>query len=178
MRVVGGEFRSRVLKTLAGRAVRPTSDRLRETLFNVLGEEVAGKVFVDAYAGSGAVGIEALSRGSARAIFIEKDRRAAQVIGENVRKLGLERRAEVLVRPVMRVLRELQSDIVFLDPPYQEAQEYNDALGLLGTAPPELVVAEHSRRCELRPAYGGLRRTRVLKQGDSALSFYRNAPPS
>ena len=117
MRVIGGEFRSRRLKTLPGRALRPTSDRLRETLFDVLGGEVAGKIFVDAYAGSGAVGIEALSRGAARAIFIERSRKAASVLRENLRSLGVESRSEVIERAAAGTLAQILGDIVFLDPP-------------------------------------------------------------
>ncbi|MBI3693893.1 MAG: 16S rRNA (guanine(966)-N(2))-methyltransferase RsmD [Acidobacteria bacterium] len=175
MRVIGGRFRSRRLKTLPGRALRPTSDRMRETLFDVLGEELKGKVFVDAYAGSGAVGIEALSRGAARVVFIESDRKAVAVIWKNLRALGLE--AQVVARPVLSALGGMAADIVFLDPPYEEKAEYERALRRLGEAPPPLVVAEHARRLELGEAYGGLRRVRVLQQGDSRLSFYRASPP-
>ena len=96
MRVIGGEFRSRRLKTLPGLALRPTPDRLREALFNVLAPRIADSVFLDAYAGSGAVGIEALSRGAARAIFVEKHFSAARVIRENLRSLGIEDRATVV----------------------------------------------------------------------------------
>lgn len=173
MRVIAGELRSRRLKTLPGRAVRPTSDRLRETLFSVLGQAVVGKVFVDAYAGSGAVGIEALSRGAARAIFIESDPKAAVVIRENLRALGLERKATIVRRPVASALGALAADIVFLDPPYEQVREYETVLGLLGQSPPALVIAEHATRTLLAPAYGLLERGRVLRHGDSSLSFYR-----
>jgi 16S rRNA (guanine966-N2)-methyltransferase len=173
VRVIGGEFRSRRLKTLPGRAVRPTSDRLRETLFNVLGDEITGKIFVDAYAGSGAVGIEALSRGAERAVFLEKDRRAVAAIRENLASLDLGSRAEVVAAPVAVGLKTVFGHIVFLDPPYGEMAEYETALRLLGHRNPELVVAEHASRVELAPEYGTLRRVRVLLQGDSALSFYR-----
>ena len=156
---------------MPGRGVRPTSDRLRETLFNVLGEEVKEKVFVDAYAGSGAVGIEALSRGAARVVFIESDRKAVAVIRENLRALGLA--AQVVARPVIRALGAVGADIVFLDPPYDQAREYEAALTLLGQRPPGLVIAEHATRSPLAPAYGSLCRVRVLRQGDSSLSFYR-----
>jgi 16S rRNA (guanine966-N2)-methyltransferase len=176
MRVIGGEFRSRRLKTAPGRSVRPTSDRLRETLFDVLGAEVAGKVFVDAYAGSGAVGIEALSRGAARAVFIENDPRAAAALAENIRSLGLERRAQILRRPVSAVLPGVAGDIVFLDPPYKQIGEYESALSLLGRSPPALVIAEHAARTPLKPAYGSLALVRTLRQGDSMLSFYRPRP--
>ncbi len=175
MRIIGGQHRSRRLKTLPGRSVRPTSDRLRETIFDVLGPELAGKVFVDAYAGSGAVGIEALSRGAARAVFLERDRRAALLIRENLRRLGLESRAQVMQRNAAEALASVRGDIVFLDPPYSETAEYEKALRRLAGAPPALAIAEHDRRLTLAETYGALRRVRVLRQGDSALSFYRPA---
>lgn len=173
MRVIAGEFRSRRLKTLPGRALRPTSDRLRETLFDVIGEEVVGKVFLDTYAGSGAVGIEALSRGAARAIFIESNGRAVAVLQENIRSLGLEARSRVVQRPSAAALGEVAADIVFLDPPYSEAREYQASLQILGQSPPELVIAEHATRLPLELEYCLLARVRVLRQGDSSLSFYR-----
>lgn len=177
MRVIGGEFRSRRLKTIHGRALRPTSDRLRETLFDILGEEVAGKIFVDAYAGTGAVGIEALSRGATRAVFIESNRPAAAVLRENIRALGLGSRSRIIERPAAKVLAAISADIVFLDPPYEQVPEYAAALNLLGAAqgapPVALVIAEHASRAPLEPSYGVLDRVRVLRQGDSSLSFYR-----
>jgi 16S rRNA (guanine(966)-N(2))-methyltransferase RsmD len=178
MRVIGGQLRSRRLKTLPGPAVRPTPDRLRETLFDVLGEEVAGRVFVDAYAGTGAVGIEALSRRASRAVFVENNRRAVALIQENLRTLGLEGRAAVIERNAAGVLAEARGDIVFLDPPYREAGEYRQALAALGRGGgPFLVIVQHDRRLELEPAYGTLARVRVLKQGDNALSLYRRPVP-
>ena len=173
MRVIGGELRSRRLKTVPGRAVRPTPDRLRETLFNVLAAEVAGKVFVDAYAGTGAVGIEALSRGAARAVFLEKDRKAVAVLRENLGTLGLEARATVLARAAAGALAGAGGDIVFLDPPYDATGEYAAALAALGLAPPALVVVQHDRRLALEGVYGGLERARELRQGDNQLTFYR-----
>src|SRR5437773_9929637 len=118
MRVIAGEFRSRRLKTMDGLALRPTPDRLREALFNVLAPRIAGVTFLDAYAGTGSVGIEALSRGAARAIFVEKNRAAVEVIRENLRTLGVESRAEVLTGKAAWVLERLAADIVFMDPPY------------------------------------------------------------
>src|SRR5579884_2867445 len=95
MRVIAGEFRSRKLKTLPGLDTRPTPDRLREALFNILAPTIAGLTFLDAYAGTGAVGIEAISRGAARSIFVEKNRAAVEIIRENLHSLGIEDRAEV-----------------------------------------------------------------------------------
>ncbi len=172
MRVIGGEFRSRRLKTLPGSATRPTADRLRETLFDVLAPRIGGAVFVDAYAGSGAVGIEALSRGAARAVFLEKNRAAVRVIAENLKSLGLRGRSDLVSAPSLSGLRKYTADIVFLDPPYDDADEYKAALKLLGDTPPPLVIAQHDRHHALSDEYGQLRRTRVLRQGDNMLSFF------
>ena len=177
MRVIGGEFRSRRLKTLPGRALRPTPDRLRESLFSVLAPRINGCVFLDAYAGCGAVGIEALSRGASRAVFIEMHRPAARLIEENLRSLGAESRALILCGPVLKHLRRLAADIVFLDPPYDREGEYGQALRLLAERPPSLAIAQHSTRHSLEEAYGPLRRVRVLKQGDNVLSFYSESAP-
>ena len=176
MRVIGGEFRSRRLKSLPGSALRPTPDRLRQALFNVLAPRLAGCTFLDAYAGCGAVGIEALSRGAARAIFIEKHRPAARVIEENLRALGAESRAVVLCGPAMKQLGRVDADIVFLDPPYDLEREYREALRLLAEKPASLVIAQHPVRLRLEESYGGLRRTRVLKQGDNLLTFFEPSP--
>ncbi|HYO80284.1 MAG TPA: 16S rRNA (guanine(966)-N(2))-methyltransferase RsmD [Bryobacteraceae bacterium] len=173
MRVIGGEFRSRRLQTLPGMDTRPTPDRLRESLFNVLAPEIEDAAFLDAYAGTGAVGIEALSRGAAKCIFIERSKEAVEVIRKNVRELGLERRSEILQGKVLEYLRHRKADIVFLDPPYTLERDYAEAMTLLDEEPHPLVVAQHSVRFELAAEYGGLRRTRVLRQGDNALSFYR-----
>lgn len=184
MRIIGGRYRSRQLKTLRGAHTRPTSDRLRETLFNVLGASVAGAVFADAYAGSGAVGLEALSRGAEWVYFLESHRPAVKVIRENLAQLQVETGAEVLPFDALGSLRELEQrgvrlDIVFLDPPYQTAEEYQRALAWLGgaqlLAPDAWVIAEHSRRRALEEGYGALARPRVLRQGDAALSFFRRA---
>jgi 16S rRNA (guanine966-N2)-methyltransferase len=173
VRVIAGEFGSRRLKSIPGLATRPTPDRLRETLFDILGARIAGSVFLDAYAGTGAVGIEALSRGAAQAIFIERSQSAAKVIRENLTSLGLEDRSLLIVDSAVRSLDRHKANMVFLDPPYNHENEYRLALELLGESPPELVIAQHSVRLALSPAYGKLQRTRTLKQGDNALSFYK-----
>jgi 16S rRNA (guanine(966)-N(2))-methyltransferase RsmD len=172
MRVIAGEFRSRKLKTLPGLDVRPTPDRLREALFNILAPRIEGAVFLDAYAGSGSVGIEALSRGAARAIFVERSRSAVGIIQENLRALGLEDRAEVLHTRALSILGRRQADLVFLDPPYRLVQEYAEALRLLGTAPGPLVMIQHDPHLELPDSSGLLKRFRVLRQGENIISFY------
>lgn len=173
MRVIAGEFRSRHLKTLPGLDTRPTPDRLREALFSVLAPEIEDEVFLDGYAGTGAVGIEALSRGASRAIFIERSRAAVEVIRENLSALGLMKRAEIVHGRVLQYLAHRKAEIVFLDPPYSLEKEYSEGMMLLNEEPPPLVVLQHSSRLEVAPEYGALHRTRVLKQGDNSLSFYR-----
>ena len=175
MRVIGGEFRSRVIKSVPGLEVRPTPDRLREALFNVLAPRIAGAVFADIYAGTGAVGIEALSRGASRAIFAENNRAAIGVLRENLKSLGLEGRADVRQGKATALIGRISADIVFLDPPYDLHSEYATALAKLGEVSPGLVIAQHDARLKLEQAYGALRQTRVLRQGDNCLSFYAGA---
>jgi 16S rRNA (guanine966-N2)-methyltransferase len=172
MRVIAGEFRSRRLKSIPGAATRPTPDRLRETLFDILQPRIVGVTFLDAYAGTGAVGIEALSRGAVHAFFLERNRAALEAIRENLAELELERRSTVAPGPVLLTLPKHRAGIVFLDPPYEMEREYAAALELLGETPPELVVVQHSVRLEIDEAYGALRRTRSVRQGDNALSFF------
>jgi 16S rRNA (guanine(966)-N(2))-methyltransferase RsmD len=172
MRVIAGEFRSRRLKSIPGDATRPTPDRLRETLFNILAPRIEGAIFLDAYAGTGAVGIEALSRGARHAFFLEKNRAALEAIRENLASLKLLARATVVAGPVLLTIPRHTADIVFLDPPYDLEREYAAALELLSEAPPQLTVVQHSIRLDLPDEKGPLRRTRVVKQGDNALSFY------
>jgi 16S rRNA (guanine(966)-N(2))-methyltransferase RsmD len=172
MRVIAGEFRSRRLQSIPGDATRPTPDRLRETLFNILSPHIEGTTLLDAYAGTGAVGIEALSRGARHVFFLEKNRAALETIRQNLASLKLEARATVVTGPVLLTIPRYCASIVFLDPPYDLEREYAAALELLSAAPPELTVVQHSVRLELPDQKGALRRTRMVKQGDNALSFY------
>ena len=186
MRVIAGLYRSRILKSLKGLALRPTSDRLRETLFNVLAPNIAGSRFVDLFAGTGAVGIEALSRGATEVVFIENRVPAATLIRRNLESLGINTGVTVLAVDALRGLALLASrkqqsatgyHYIFLDPPYAAAEDYSRVLEFLGSAdllaPGGLVVAEHRRNFDLAEELGALRRFRVLRQGDAALSFYR-----
>ncbi|MGA8742383.1 MAG: 16S rRNA (guanine(966)-N(2))-methyltransferase RsmD [Terracidiphilus sp.] len=185
MRVIAGTLRRRILEAPAGLKTRPTSDRLRETLFNVLAPRMEGARFLDLYAGSGAVGIEAASRGAASVVLVERAVPALKVLRGNLETLGLRSGARVEAVSVGAFLRrvrpksaEMQFDVVFLDPPYEAAEEYATTLGLLGGDARELlaegavVIAEHRRKDKLADEYGVLRRTRVLEQGDAGLSFY------
>ena len=181
MRVVAGKFGSRTLRGPRGQALRPTSDRLRETLFNILGAAVEDSVFVDAYAGTGAVGIEALSRGARRVVFIEKHRAAVAVIRRNLSQLGIEESAEVLPVDASKgfawlAKESVRADFVFADPPYADAAEYALVLEVLGessvVAPDGRVIIEHDRRQKLPDRAGNLMRMRVAEQGDATLSIY------
>src|SRR5689334_18638891 len=137
MRIVAGAYRGLRLRTLKGGNLRPTSDQLRETLFDVLGPGVEGASFLDAYAGSGAVGLEALSRGARDVVFIERHRAAAQLVRQNLATLAIDSGFELLNCPVLKGLEKLEGegarfDYVFLDPPYEEIREYHHALRQLG----------------------------------------------
>lgn len=191
MRVIAGMYRSRILKSLKGLALRPTSDRLRETLFNVLAPNISGARFADLFAGTGAIGIEALSRGAAEVVFVEKHAPAAALIRKNLDSLGIRSGFTVLPVDVLRGLEMLASrrkateagfDLIFLDPPYAAAADYERVLEFLGAtdllAPGVMVIAEHGRKFALPEKAESLRRFRVLKQGDAALSFYRRGAPA
>ncbi len=158
-------------------ATRPTPDRLRESLFNILSPRIHGAVFVDAYAGCGSVGIEALSRGASKAIFIERNKANVALIRTNLASLGALDRARVIHGGVTTYLGNLAADIYFLDPPYENVEEYEAALRLLESRAGATIVAQHNSREKLGDEYGALRRTRVLKQGDNSLSFYETLCP-
>jgi 16S rRNA (guanine966-N2)-methyltransferase len=180
MRIIAGSLRSRTLQAPPGLATRPTSDRLRETLFNVLAPRIEGAELLDLYAGSGAVGIEAISRGAARVVFVERAAPALKVLRANLARLEIKEGYEVQAGSVSAFLGRGGGgfDVVFLDPPYDAEAEYAVTLGLLGGAAWELlrrgaaVIAEHRRKEKLNESYGALKRMRLLEQGDAALSFY------
>ena len=152
--------------------VRPTSDRLRETLFNVIAPQIEGARFLDLCAGSGAVGIEALSRGASHATFVDRSRRMCKLIEANVKLCRVpEEQWEIYCSEANEFLRQSKNerwDIVFFDPPYKD--DYLKTLALLSGN--DLVIAEHHHKTELPEVVGELQRTRILKQGDSALSFF------
>jgi 16S rRNA (guanine966-N2)-methyltransferase len=187
VRVIAGKYRSRPLRSLRGLGIRPTSDRLRETLFNVLTsgdpERLADTVWVDLYAGTGAVGIEALSRRARMVYFVEESARAANLVRQNLGLLGIEAdRFEVMERDVLAGLRRLDAqavacDFCFLDPPYRMHAVYAATLGFLSQSrllqPSSVVIAEHDRKFDAPAQVGALQRYRKLEQGDAGLSFYR-----
>jgi len=184
MRVIGGVYRGRRLRTVGGLSVRPTSDRLRETLFNVLAPRIQGIRFLDICAGSGAVGIEALSRGALAVTLIERSRHACAVIEANLSALGVTGEVTTINRDAAAAIKRLeqeseQFDVVFFDPPYA-SEIYGGVmtqlgLGLLLSAG-AVVVVEHLAKTPPGREYGKLQLVRELKQGESGLAFFEPAP--
>lgn len=179
MRVVAGALKGRRLATPTWEGLRPTSDKLRETLFNVLAPRIEGARVLDLFAGTGALGLEAVSRGAASVLFVERDRRAHALITDNTRRCGVADRCVIIRDEVARALERLRSqpdftpfDIVLLDPPY----DYPPASALAGVdavvVGQGVVVLERARRTPAPDRVGGLVKQRDLTSGDSALSWY------
>jgi 16S rRNA (guanine966-N2)-methyltransferase len=183
VRVIAGTHRGRVLKAPTWEGLRPTSDRLRETLFNVLASRVQGARVLDVYAGTGAVGIEALSRGATHVTFVESDRRAQALIQDNLARCGISGGYAIIRASAGRACETLRRspsfvpfDIILLDPPYDHpAAEALTGIEAL-VAPDGLVVFEHARRAPAPDSIGRLTLTRDLLSGDSALAFYACRP--
>jgi 16S rRNA (guanine966-N2)-methyltransferase len=188
MRVIAGKFRSRPLRTLRGNAMRPTSDRLRGTLFDILGAGVEGACFIDMFAGTGAMGIEALSRGARQAFFIEQHKPAVALIRHNLDSLRIHSDAEIILADAVRGGQKLAvlgvtASYIFVDPPYAETAEYHRVIHALGAstllAPEGLLIFEHARRADLFAGTEdasrgtGLVRVRTVIQGDAAMTFFR-----
>ena len=186
MRVIAGQYRRRTLRSLPGLEIRPTGDRLRETLFNVLcaGDPaaLAESTWLDLYAGTGAVGIEALSRGARMVHFVESSKAAARLIAGNLKLLGIARGFQIVKTEVGKTLRQFEAagsiaDFVFLDPPYSMQDEYAKTMAALAESKllgdRSMVIAEHQKKFDPGDTFGELRRYRKLVQGDAALSFYR-----
>ena len=181
MRIIAGQYKGRRLKTLDGLQVRPTSDRLRERVFNVLAPRIVGARFLDLCAGSGALGIEALSRGAESVAFIENNRRAHQLIGDNLAHCGIADHTRVINRDALTALKYLEGrgepfDLIYFDPPY-EAELYSPVLWLLAKsqllAAEGWLLVEHRKLTPLQESYDNLQRFRELPQGETQLSFYR-----
>ncbi|MGA8869149.1 MAG: 16S rRNA (guanine(966)-N(2))-methyltransferase RsmD [Candidatus Sulfotelmatobacter sp.] len=186
MRVIAGKYGGRPLRSVRGMDIRPTSDRLRETLFNVLTagnpNALAGSVWFDLFAGTGAVGIEALSRGAKQVYFVETSARAAQLIQQNLDSLGIVEGCKVLRDDLSRIIWRMErehvaADVIFLDPPYQMQNLYGETLRSLSDSSliwaMSLVIAEHEKKFDPGTEFRSLRRFRKIAQGSSALSFYR-----
>lgn len=190
MRIIAGQYRGRVLKSPPSMQIRPTSDRLRETLFNVLAPRIEGTRFLDLCAGSGAIGIEALSRGASFVTFVDRAHKMCGLVEANLDLCGVaEDATEVVKSDASEFLRHTVKgggeswrggkgpwDVVFFDPPY--ADDYAPVMAAFGEHTRALLcdggilIVEHHHKNKLRDEVGNIRRWRVLKQGDSALSFY------
>jgi len=185
MRIIAGRFRSRQLKSLKGLSLRPTSDMLRETLFNILGSRVEGSRFLELFAGTGAVGIEAISRGAALAVFVENHSAAVRLTRENLSSLEITSEARVIASSVSTAIAKLQQDsaaafdFIFLDPPYANEMDYESTLASLENSwladESTIVIAEHHKKVRMPKSLGRLQQFRILVQGDAALTFYRKA---
>jgi 16S rRNA (guanine(966)-N(2))-methyltransferase RsmD len=187
LRIIAGTYRSRRIIAPPEEITRPTSDRLRETLFNVIAPQVPGSGFpgarfLDLYAGSGAVGLEALSRGAAAVYAIESNKKAVRIIEQNLNALGITEGFELIPAEVATGLRQLGTDpfdIVFLDPPYRERGAYEQVLRLLAeldlVSDSGIVIAEHEKHFDPGDSLDAFTRYRTLKQGDAVLSFYRRS---
>ena len=186
MRIIAGQFRSRPLQSMPGLDLRPTSDRLRETLFDVLSaaRDLGDTVWIDLFAGTGAVGIEALSRGARQVYFVESAKKHARLLRENLAALDISTGYELHEREVSKALPLLDStgvvcDFCFLDPPYQRRGTYEQTLGYLSQSrllqPSSIVIAEHEKKFDPGERFGAMLRYRRLDQGDATLSFYKLA---
>jgi 16S rRNA (guanine(966)-N(2))-methyltransferase RsmD len=186
VRIIAGKYRGRNLNSPASLATRPTSDRLRETLFNILAPKIAETRFLDLCAGSGAVGIEALSRGAAHVTFVDSSPKMTALIRSNLALCGVSQdESRVVTGDALKFLRKKSAasdgawDIIFFDPPY--ADDYDEVLETLGEfasrllANDVIVIIEHYHKKQLSDSSGNLERYRVVKQGESSLSFYRKA---
>jgi 16S rRNA (guanine966-N2)-methyltransferase len=187
MRVIAGTYRSRHLLPVGKLHLRPTSDRLRETLFDILGPRLSGSCFLDLFAGTGAVGIEALSRGASSVYFADHGAAACALIRRNLEILEITAGAEILKVDALRAIEFLTSrgvaaDLIFLDPPYDDPEAEKRVLARLETssivAPRAVIIAEHLRRATPPPAFSRLICIRTVLQGDAALSFYVLAAPA
>ena len=186
MRIIGGAARGRRLKAPRGRAVRPTSDRVREALFDILSPRISGSRFLDLFAGAGAVGLEALSRGAREVVLVEANERAAKVIRENAAALGGADRITLVRAKAAAAVRGLAAsgakfDVVFLDPPYRHRAVLERTLAQVARpdgilAPDAIVVAEHDARAPSPSAVGMLSLQRSRRFGEAALTFFSAGP--
>ncbi len=182
MRIIAGKYRGRKLKSPPSLQTRPTSARLRETLFNILSPRIEGAQFLDLCAGTAAVGIEALSRGASHVTFVDQSRKMCALIEANVEVLKIdEAQVDVVTAEANEFLRRQAKkraqpfDIIFFDPPY--AGDYESVIGYVGDHPELLaddgvMIVEHHKKKELSDRFGDLKGYRDVKQGDSHLSLY------
>jgi 16S rRNA (guanine(966)-N(2))-methyltransferase RsmD len=177
MRVSGGTGRGQRLKVPTGSRVRPTSDKVKQALFNILGDRVTDASFLDLYAGAGGIGIEALSRGASSVVFVDSSRESLSVVKKNIERTGFGERAQVVFAKVESYLKKPSGpyDIIFLDPPY--AEELQPLLGLIAGSgivkSGGIVVAEHFKKKPSPEKAGNLVLSRQARYGDTVLAFYK-----
>ena len=185
MRVISGKYKGRRLKGPEGLELRPTGDRLKETLFNILGPKIAGASVLDVFGGTGAIGIEALSRGAREVTFIESSTAANRLIVQNLKLCGIETGYRILKEDVFPALRSLarqgfKAGVTFFDPPY-DWKPYRDLLEIAFNrdilSGGGLAVIEHYRKASLPESGDGFHRSRIVRQGDHCLSFYEGVSP-
>lgn len=184
MRIVAGEYRGRRLLSLRGLRIRPTADRVREAVFSVIAAEVAGAAVLDLFAGTGALGLEAISRGADRVVFVDRDAAAVRLLHSNIRLCGAEERTRVIHSSAEHALSKLAAerivfDLIFMDPPYGE-RDLEKLLPQLHKVARSfaVVVAEHYAKETLPSACGPWLRIKERFYGDTAISFYLNSPVS
>jgi 16S rRNA (guanine966-N2)-methyltransferase len=181
VRVIAGAYRGRRLAAPTWPGLRPTSDRLKESLFAILTPRIDGARVLDGFAGSGALGIEALSRGAASVVFVERDGRAAELIARNLAHCGVTGGYVMIRAEFTRALRQLppdrRFDVALLDPPYDQADlasVVEAAAGCLAAG--GIIVLEHASRRQVPARAGRFAASRQVKAGDSTVTFYREAP--
>lgn len=180
MRIVAGEFRSRKLKTLPGNETRPTSAIVREAIFSSLGPYFEGGNFLDLFAGSGAMGLEALSRGMDKTYFADTSGEAVRVINENIRTLGVEERSTVWKLDFVQVLKkcmvlDLHFDMIYIDPPYKKQEndlilETIDVFDLLLNK--GNIVVESALEDNFKDKYGKIIKNREVIYGKVKITYY------
>jgi 16S rRNA (guanine(966)-N(2))-methyltransferase RsmD len=177
MRISGGTGKGRKLRVPAGDRVRPTSDKVKQALFNILGEEVDGAEFLDLFAGAGGIGIEALSRGARRVVFVDASRESLKVIAHNIAQAGFGAQAEIIAAKAETFLKRPSGpyDIIFLDPPYaDDLQPLLESISGAGIVKPRgIVIAEHFKKQSSPENAGSLRLVREARYGDTVLAFYK-----
>ncbi len=182
MRIVAGKYRSRLIRSPKPEGVRPTKDRIREALFNIIKENVAGAEVLDLFAGSGAFGIEAISRGAKSVVFVDDERECIKTIDDNLKDLGVEKdKFTILKMDVVKAINKLVNDgkkfdIVLMDPPYYKDMVKKCLIKLSERDilnPLCIIIAEHHKRDVLPQEIGGITSYRTARYGDICLTFYR-----
>lgn len=180
MRVIAGELRGRKLDSIEGTDIRPTSDRVKESLFNILGSSIIGSTFLDLFGGTGGIGIEALSRGAKHVVFVDTSLKSIKVLQGNLDHLNIKDNVEVLHKEYSTAISQLykynkQFDIIFIDPPYCVGMAQN-VLELLNKyfilSQYGLIIVEHDSKDEMPQAVGKLYQNRIKQYGNTSLSFY------